>query len=296
MDLVAPSGKSGTAIEEGTSFATPQVTGTILLLQQMYRQAFGTLPTVDQLDGWLSAGADKIHDAVTGIDLGRLNVAGSLGLLADQIQATAATVMAKAVTAVPVVTTPAVSVPVVAPSVLSLAAEVVEPTVVTPTVVVAPTLAITDTTTVPVVAPSVAVPVVTPPTTTTVTATAPTRAEPQTEVFINGASVGKVSTSRLAERYARLFALTKGNTKELRAWAPPGSVIDLGTVQPSGKVAHPKAAVFSVRARQADHPNKIVTHGVAHPTRVSKLVTSPGKPTVAAVGLVTAQVLRGYQG
>ena len=279
VDLIAPSGASGTAVEEGTSFATPQVTGTVLLLQQMYRQAFGTLPTVKQLDGWLTAGADSIHDSITGIDLGRLNVAGSLGVLANQIQA----VKAAAIPAIPVVVIPTIAVPTVATPTVEVATAVVSTPVASPTLVSPPT----------VVTPPLTTPTTAPTTITTPTTTAPTAPEPTTEVFVNGASVGNIATSKLSEKYARLFALSKGNQKELRAWAPPGSVIDLGGVQPSGTVAHPKGTVFSVRARQANHPNKIVNHSVTHPLKVSHHATSPNKPTVAS-DLVTAQVLRGF--
>ena len=45
----APYGDNGTATVEGTSFATPLVSGAVVLLQQIYEQRFGTLPTVDQI-------------------------------------------------------------------------------------------------------------------------------------------------------------------------------------------------------------------------------------------------------
>ena len=51
---------------DGTSFATPLVSGSIVLLQQIYQQRFGTLPTVDQIQSWLQGGSDPIHDPVTG--------------------------------------------------------------------------------------------------------------------------------------------------------------------------------------------------------------------------------------
>lgn len=100
VDLIAPSGHSGVAADYGTSFAAPQVTGAVVLLQQMYRRAYGSLPTVAQVDAWLQAGADTIRDGVTGIDVGRLNVANSLGILSRQIAAVA---QARASVAAPVV-------------------------------------------------------------------------------------------------------------------------------------------------------------------------------------------------
>jgi len=239
VNLVAPSGPSGTATEEGTSFATPQVTGTVVLLQQMYRQATGKLPTVAQLDGWLQAGAEQIHDGVTGIDIGRLNVANSLKVLNDQIQADAAA-KASAILAAPVSQTPVAVAPVVVPGV-------------TPAV--------------PTMAPALVAPPTTPPaeqpTATTV--------EPMTEVFINGSSVGTVATSRLAPTYSRLFAFTKGVARNLRVWTSPGSTVDLGAVQPSGAVVHPKTVVIPTRSRP-----RVPHHSASHSLH-------PGRPTVAAI-------------
>ncbi len=48
--LTAPSGDSGTSSVEGTSFAAPLVTGSVVLLQQIYESRFGTLPSVAQLE------------------------------------------------------------------------------------------------------------------------------------------------------------------------------------------------------------------------------------------------------
>ena len=42
-----PVGRQGTATVEGTSFATALVSGSVVLLQQIYESRFGTLPTVD---------------------------------------------------------------------------------------------------------------------------------------------------------------------------------------------------------------------------------------------------------
>jgi subtilisin family serine protease len=72
--LTAPSGDSGTSTVEGTSFATPLVTGSVVLLQQIYESRFGTLPTVSQLKSWLEQGSNPINDPVTGITIGELNV------------------------------------------------------------------------------------------------------------------------------------------------------------------------------------------------------------------------------
>ena len=42
--LTAPTGDSGYSTVQGTSFATPLVTGAVVLLQQIYEQRFGRCP------------------------------------------------------------------------------------------------------------------------------------------------------------------------------------------------------------------------------------------------------------
>jgi subtilisin family serine protease len=79
--LVAPSGDSGTATGDGTSFATALVTGSVVLLQDIYESRFGVLPTVAELKSWLQAGATPIQDPVTGITIGELNVLQSASLI-----------------------------------------------------------------------------------------------------------------------------------------------------------------------------------------------------------------------
>jgi type VI secretion system secreted protein VgrG len=79
--LRAPSEGESYSSVEGTSFAAPVVSGAILLLQSIYRQRFGALPTVDQLVDWLQRGADTIRDEATGITLPRLNIARSASLI-----------------------------------------------------------------------------------------------------------------------------------------------------------------------------------------------------------------------
>ncbi|WP_165228874.1 S8 family peptidase [Aquisphaera insulae] len=86
--LVAPAGDSGTTTVEGTSFAAPLVSGAVVLLQQIYASRFGTLPTVDQVTGWLEKGARAVNDSVTGLTIGRLDVLNSASLV-PQATATA---------------------------------------------------------------------------------------------------------------------------------------------------------------------------------------------------------------
>jgi type VI secretion system secreted protein VgrG len=79
--LAVPTGDSGTATVQGTSFATALVTGSVILLQDIYESRYGTLPTIAQLKTWLQQGATPIQDPVTGITLGELNVLNSAGLV-----------------------------------------------------------------------------------------------------------------------------------------------------------------------------------------------------------------------
>jgi type VI secretion system secreted protein VgrG len=114
--LTAPTGSGGFSTVEGTSFAAPLVSGSILLLQQLYRERFGTLPTVDQLESWLEAGADPVRDPVTGITLGRLDLAGAAALVppAPKVEAPPAAIPPAPPTpdATPVAPTPPAAVPV----------------------------------------------------------------------------------------------------------------------------------------------------------------------------------------
>ena len=79
--IVAPTGDSGYSGVEGTSFATPLVTGAVVLLQQIYQARFGTLPTVNQVTQWLEQGSDPIYDPVTGLTIGRLDIPKAAGLI-----------------------------------------------------------------------------------------------------------------------------------------------------------------------------------------------------------------------
>ena len=72
--MEAPYGDNGTPSVEGTSFRRRWSAAPIVLLQQIYEQRFGTLPTVDQITGWLQQGSDPIYDPVTGITVGQLDI------------------------------------------------------------------------------------------------------------------------------------------------------------------------------------------------------------------------------
>lgn len=53
---------TSSSTDHGTSQATPVVAGVILLMQDYYKRTTGNLPTVDQLEKWLRAGAKTIND------------------------------------------------------------------------------------------------------------------------------------------------------------------------------------------------------------------------------------------
>jgi subtilisin family serine protease len=79
--FTAPSGDNGSSSVDGTSFATPLVSGAIVLLQQIYEERFGTLPTVDQIQSWLQGGSDPLYDPVTGITIGELDIPKAAALI-----------------------------------------------------------------------------------------------------------------------------------------------------------------------------------------------------------------------
>jgi type VI secretion system secreted protein VgrG len=72
--LVAPVQGNQFATVDGTSFAAAEVSGAVVLLQQIYEERFGQLPTVGQIDNWLQEGADPVNDPVTGLAIGRLDL------------------------------------------------------------------------------------------------------------------------------------------------------------------------------------------------------------------------------
>jgi subtilisin family serine protease len=79
--LTAPADGNNFDTVEGTSFAAPQVTGAVVLLQQIYESRFGSLPTVAQLDGWLQQGSDPVVDSATNTTYDRLDIAKAAALI-----------------------------------------------------------------------------------------------------------------------------------------------------------------------------------------------------------------------
>lgn len=66
---------------DGTSFAAPIVSGSIVLLQQQYFRNFGTLPGVDQVDSWLKQGGGATTDPITKLSIPQIDLAGALALI-----------------------------------------------------------------------------------------------------------------------------------------------------------------------------------------------------------------------
>jgi hypothetical protein len=79
--VVAPISGNQIGTMDGTSFAAPQVTGAVVLLQQIYESRFGRLPTVAQLDSWLEQGSSPVNDPVTKLSIGRLNISRAASLI-----------------------------------------------------------------------------------------------------------------------------------------------------------------------------------------------------------------------
>ncbi|MEO6808172.1 MAG: S8 family serine peptidase [Isosphaeraceae bacterium] len=85
IGVTGPIEGNGFSTLSGTSFAAPQVTGAVVLLQQIYQQRFGHLPKVDDVDSWLKQGADPVTDPVTGITIGRLNILKAAALVPNPL-------------------------------------------------------------------------------------------------------------------------------------------------------------------------------------------------------------------
>ena len=81
--LIAPVQGNQFAAVTGTSFAAAEVSGAVVLLQQIYESRFGQLPTVDQIDSWLQEGSDPVSDPVTDIAIGRLDIPKAASFIPD---------------------------------------------------------------------------------------------------------------------------------------------------------------------------------------------------------------------
>lgn len=72
---------------DGTSFAAPVVTGSIMLLQQKYQSQFGNLPSVDQVLAWLKQGGNSTTDPITNLNIPQIDLAQSLALVPKKLTA-----------------------------------------------------------------------------------------------------------------------------------------------------------------------------------------------------------------
>jgi type VI secretion system secreted protein VgrG len=87
-DLVAPSVRlnapgegNSFSLVDGTSFCAPLVSGAILILQQIYQNRYGTLPSVAELESWLEAGSDPILDVASNSTYARLDIPKAAALI-----------------------------------------------------------------------------------------------------------------------------------------------------------------------------------------------------------------------
>ena len=81
--LIAPVQGNQFGAVTGTSFAAAEVSGAVVLLQQIYESRFGQLPTVDQIDSWLQEGSDPVSDPVTDLAIGRLDIPKAASFIPD---------------------------------------------------------------------------------------------------------------------------------------------------------------------------------------------------------------------
>ncbi len=200
----------------GTSFAAPVVSGGIVLLQQIYQRATGSLPSVQQLRTWLEAGtfsqvgSNWIHDSLTGIDLPRIDVAKAASQMG--IAPPAAT------PPTPVVTTP------------------------TPTPPPAPAPTPVPVATVPVT-PTPAPPPAPTPTPTTTQSPSPTDLSSgsatggtgMTDIYVNGKKVARVTTDSLISKYNGLFSLLNGTVLNFKVYSAKAAR-PAGQEEPAGLI------------------------------------------------------------
>jgi hypothetical protein len=255
VNITAPSGDSGTTSESGTSFAAPQVTGSIVLLQEMYEDAYHTLPTVSELEQLLQQGAVTVHDSATGIDVGRLDVLNSAQILNQQITSQNNTNSGGSTSTA---STSTGSGGTSSTSNSGSSSTDTSSSGSTDTSSSGSESGSSGTTT--TAAPS------TPPTSTT----PPT--DPLTQVFVNGVSIGNYSTTQLATEYPGLFAFLDGPVTSINIWAPSGSTVDLGPAP---------ASTAGVTKAKATVPTKLGTEQ-AEAIKESKAAVKVVNPKAAA--------------
>lgn len=198
----------------GTSFATPLVSGSVVLLQQIYQQRFGTLPSVAQVDGWLKAGADPVNDGSTGTGIGGLDIPKAAALIPTPTPAPSPPTPSPP----PPSSNPSPPQPTPPPSVVGTPAPTPPPTPVPPPP--PPT---------PVPPPPPPTPVPPPPPTPTPppasnpagsTGSTPTV---QTEVYLDGKDLGAVSSSQADAGWSAFLSLFTGGITSVESWNAGGS-------------------------------------------------------------------------
>jgi type VI secretion system secreted protein VgrG len=261
VGITAPSGDNSTTTEDGTSFATPQVSGSIVLLQQMYENAYHTLPTIDQLEKLLSQGAVTVHDGATNTDISRLDVLNSATILSQQIanSGTGTGTGGTGTPTPPTVGTPAPTPPATPPGGTTSTGGTGTGTTGT--------------------------------TTGTGTSTGSTSGE-VTQVFVNGVSIGNYATADLKAKYPGLFAFLKGPATSLRIWTKGSFNINLGPA-PAGSSTidkHPAKVVISPAGMVVSPTGKVVslTGKVVKPT--AKVATSTAKAPATSITKVVPVV------
>lgn len=243
-NITATTGSGGSGSVTGTSFAAPIVSGAVVLMQQVYKARFNTLPTVQQLDSWLQGGSDPITDPATGITIGRLDIPKAIGLIP---------------TPAPQILTPPPPAPAPVPTP-------------TPTPTPPPVVATPPPTPTPVPTPT---PTPTPTTTPTSTPTPAPTSTPT--VVVNGVAV---STSELSNASGRLSGLPAWFLQALRSlqnwWSGSNDTSSTrvqvwggqpATTQVAGKVTHTKVVIPGV-SRPAVHVKHTPHVAKARPARV----------------------------
>ncbi len=272
VGITAPDAGNSLSTDDGTSFATPQVTGSIVLLQELYENAYHTLPTIAQLEQLLSQGAVTVHDSVTGINVGRLNVLKSAQILEQQITSLNGTGSGTTTTTSGTGTTTTTS----GTGTTTTGSSTGTTTSGTGTTT---TGSGTGTTTTGSGTGTTTTGSGTGTTTTgsgtgttssgstSQTTSTPTPTPvPQTQVILNGVSIGNYSTAQLATLYPNLFAFLKGPVASLRIWAPAGSSVNLGPSTPSG------VSVPLVGESHKSNPVVTIQSKKAHATTIGKSV------------------------
>ena len=271
VGITAPSGDDGTTTEDGTSFATPQVTGSIVLLQQMYENAYHTLPSVAELDQLLHQGAVTVHDKATGIDVGRLDVLKSAQILNQQIasQNNSATggstsTSGNAGTGGSTSTSNIGTDGSTASGNIGSSGSTSTSNTGTGGSTSTGNAGSSGSTSTGDVGSNGGTSTGGSNSGTTQTSSPPASTPPPTgpltQVFVNGVSLGNYSTAQLEAKYPGLFSFLEGPVSSIDIWAPPGSNVDLGPAPASTAGApaakHPTQVKLGAEQAQAIKTSK----------------------------------------